>query len=202
MRVAAHGVRTPFWSSPGRSRSIAEPPFAGAISHGVSNHFHVLVHVPAAYIDLNCVRAGLVTDPKEYRFCGYAEAVAGDEAARAGIRQAAGGRTWSDSQSQYREMLFGIGAACSETTVRIAMAEFQRVTAEGGKLPLATLLRCRIRYFTDGAVLGSKAFVQAQLTAYAKRTGRRERTCPRALLPWTDWSDLAVLRSLRKQAIG
>ena len=30
----------------------------------------------AAYIDLNPVRAGLVQDPKDYRFCGYAEAVA------------------------------------------------------------------------------------------------------------------------------
>jgi len=27
----------------------------------------------AAYIDLNPVRAGLVEDPKDYRFCGYAE---------------------------------------------------------------------------------------------------------------------------------
>jgi hypothetical protein len=30
----------------------------------------------AAYIDLNPVRAGIVEDPKDYRFCGYAEAVA------------------------------------------------------------------------------------------------------------------------------
>ena len=30
----------------------------------------------AAYIDLNPVRAGLVQAPKEYRSCGYAEAVA------------------------------------------------------------------------------------------------------------------------------
>jgi len=30
----------------------------------------------AAYIDLNPVRAALAADPKDYRFCGYAEAVA------------------------------------------------------------------------------------------------------------------------------
>ena len=29
----------------------------------------------ALYIDLNAVRAGLAADPKDYRFCGYAEAV-------------------------------------------------------------------------------------------------------------------------------
>ena len=30
----------------------------------------------AMYIDLNPVRAGLVEDPKDYRFCGHAEAIA------------------------------------------------------------------------------------------------------------------------------
>ena len=39
----------------------------------------------AFYIDLNPVRAGLVADPKDYRFCGYGEAVAGNAAARAGL---------------------------------------------------------------------------------------------------------------------
>ena len=39
----------------------------------------------AAYIDLNSVRAGLAKDPKDYRFCGYAEAVAGQTKAREGL---------------------------------------------------------------------------------------------------------------------
>ena len=41
----------------------------------------------ATYIDLNPVRAGLVDDPKDYRFCGYAEAVAGEVQARKGLRK-------------------------------------------------------------------------------------------------------------------
>ncbi|TVP75539.1 MAG: hypothetical protein EA353_13665 [Puniceicoccaceae bacterium] len=41
----------------------------------------------AAYIDLNPVRAGLVKDPKDYRFCGYAEAVVGVEAALSGVQR-------------------------------------------------------------------------------------------------------------------
>ena len=41
----------------------------------------------AAYIDLNPVRAGLCRDPKDYRYCGYAEALAkGSAAALEGIR--------------------------------------------------------------------------------------------------------------------
>lgn len=39
----------------------------------------------AAYLDLNPLRAGLVDGPKNYRWCGYAEAVAGSKRARVGI---------------------------------------------------------------------------------------------------------------------
>jgi hypothetical protein len=39
----------------------------------------------AAYIDLNSVRSGLVEDPKDYRWCGNAEAVAGSKSARLGL---------------------------------------------------------------------------------------------------------------------
>ena len=39
----------------------------------------------SAYIDLNAVRAGIVEDPKDYRWCGYAEAVAGSKVARYGL---------------------------------------------------------------------------------------------------------------------
>ena len=41
----------------------------------------------AAYIELNPVRAGLCADPKDYRYCSYAEALAkGSSLAREGIR--------------------------------------------------------------------------------------------------------------------
>ena len=41
----------------------------------------------AAYIDLNPVRAGMVDDPKDYRWCSYAEAVAGKKRAREGLQR-------------------------------------------------------------------------------------------------------------------
>jgi hypothetical protein len=44
----------------------------------------VLVAMPA-YIALNPVRAGLVRDPKDYRWSGHGEAVAGKRERRAGI---------------------------------------------------------------------------------------------------------------------
>ena len=39
----------------------------------------------AAYIDLNPVRAGMVKDPKDYRWCSYGEACAGGEHAQQGL---------------------------------------------------------------------------------------------------------------------
>jgi REP element-mobilizing transposase RayT len=156
----------------------------------------------AAYIDLNCVRAGLVADPKDYRFCAYAEAVAGNVAARQGILYMTGGKTWEDAQAHYREVLFGTGAGAREGAATIPAAELQRVIDEGGRLPLATVLRCRLRYFTDGAVLGSRAFVEAQLARYRQKTGRRERTAPRALPAWMDLDEWASLRGLRQRAFG
>jgi putative transposase len=41
----------------------------------------------AAYIDLNPVRAEMVADPKDYRWCSYAEAVAGKKRSREGLQR-------------------------------------------------------------------------------------------------------------------
>ena len=50
------------WAERFRSAVVEGPPGA--------------VQVVAAYVELNSVRAGLVQDPKDYRFCGYAVALA------------------------------------------------------------------------------------------------------------------------------
>jgi len=70
---------------------------------------HRVIEAMAAYIDLNCVRAGICSDPKDYRFCGYAEALAGSKLAQKGLLSVIGG-TWHEAQSTYRQMLFSIGA--------------------------------------------------------------------------------------------
>jgi len=162
---------------------------------------HALASV-AAYIDLNAVRAGLVVDPKDYRFCGYAEAVAGRTPARRGLAEIIGVTDWPEAQAGYRQLLFDTGATAREQGDAIPLVALEKVLADGGCLPLSTVLRCRIRYFTDGAVLGSRAFVEEQLASYRARTGRRERT-PVNLLPLiTDWGELATLRGLRRRAFG
>ncbi len=157
----------------------------------------------AAYIDLNPVRAGLVDDPKDYRFCGYAEAVAGRQSARQGLVRVLGG-TPAVALAAYRELLFGKGSAGDTARVgHVSAEQLRQVLKTKGHLPLATVLRCRIRHFTDGAVLGSHAFVQEHLRDYRRRTGRRPRTAPRGLPPLTEhWHGLSTLRGLRRRAFG
>src|SRR6056297_2560635 len=66
----------------------------------------------AAYIDLNPVRAGLVDDPKDYRWCGYAEALGGSKRARRALCLVldATVASWEKTgRRAYRNLLLGVG---------------------------------------------------------------------------------------------
>jgi hypothetical protein len=43
---------------------------------------------------------------------------------------------------------------------RISRKKALQVLAEGGRLPEADYLRCKVRYFTDGGAIGDKGFVE------------------------------------------
>ncbi|WPJ94961.1 transposase [Coraliomargarita algicola] len=152
----------------------------------------------AAYIDLNPVRAGLAEDPKDYRFCGYAEAVSGVSEAVEGLRC-----IWADHDSNplraHRLLIFGKGSAASlKGGAVIERDEALRVLEqEDGLLPKAAILRCRVRYFTDGAILGSSEFVRSYTKAWQME--RQRRHPPKVnRLKGAEWGDLAVIRGLRK----
>ena len=151
----------------------------------------------AAYIDLNPVRAGLVTDPAEYRWSGYGEAVGGGakgngKKAREGLVRACMSQKgvgfeaekWQEVARVYRKLL---GVALERKAGRagemVAAEKKKRLAAVTDKLlqrgaksdgnavkqeddemvlremEMAAMLRHRVRYFTAGAVIGSKMFV-------------------------------------------
>ena len=159
-----------------------------------------VVSTIAGYIDLNCVRAGLARDPKDYRFCGYAEAVAGNDRARAGLCAAFGVAGWAECSRGYRLMLFGRGAESHVHGRGISTQQFERVMAAGGKLPLTDVLRCRVRYFADAAVLGSRLFVTHHLHLFRTRHNRRHNREVHVVPPVTEWGDLTALRPVRRRS--
>ncbi|MBC2604204.1 transposase [Puniceicoccus vermicola] len=143
----------------------------------------------AVYIDLNAVRAGLVEDPKDYRFCGYAEALGGGRMARGGLSVV------DKDLAGYRQTLYGAGAGEKDEKKSISREEAVRVLEEEkGKLPLSVVLRCRVRYFTDGMVLGSPSFVEAQVQGGPGKRPKRVHA-----MTGTDWGGLAVGTGLRSK---
>lgn len=130
----------------------------------------------ASYIDLNPVRAGLVSDPKDYRWCGYGQALGGVQAARQGLRAMmtesgrgsdakAAAPHWRLIAEDYRVLLFGksvalengVGGVARKGSDPVAVA---KVIAAGGKLSSSELFQLRVRHLTAGTALGSSAFLQ------------------------------------------
>lgn len=167
---------------------------------------HRALRTVAAYIDLNPVRAGIVEDPKDYRWSGYGEATGGNSIARAGIiaavTESATNGEWRSAAATYRRILYCKGASPTPgkggAAGTIPDNQWKREMERGSQLPVATAIRCRIRYFTDGAVLGSPQYVHRVFVSFRDRFGRHRRSGPRKM-KGSDWDGLTVLRDLRKE---
>ena len=181
----------------------------------------------AAYIDLNPVRAGMAKDPADYRWSSYGEAIGGGPKgngwkARAGLVRAlrahkgvaADASLWANDVSrEYRKILMA-GAVekwearvnpdgSAETTLNrkgMSAAEAEREKERAGELSMGKMLRCRVRYFTDGAVIGSRSFVNEAFAQARERFGPKRKDGARKLkgvasgAAGTLWS----MRDLRK----
>jgi len=187
--------------------------------------------VVAAYIDLNPVRAGIVARPEDYRWCGYAEAVAGRRKAREGLKwlmqEKARGRMGeaeaSGEAGDWRKVSEAYGRFLAEdrergskrheaqtrkaggTDARELRAGPGGNTADRGRCALpavteARLVRRRVRCFTDGLVLGTRAFVDRAFLLTRERFGTR-RTSGARRLARAD-TELRALRALRVDAYG
>ncbi len=152
----------------------------------------------AAYIDLNPVRAGLVTDPKDYRWCGYAQAVAGDKRAQSGIAAFVEGVNWKTAGARYRQMLFvQSGVAGGSDKKALDREAIKKVVEEGGELALAEVLRVRVRYFSDGVALGSREFVDSVRAEFRDHFGAKRRTGARPIGKGDAIPGVFAMRDLR-----
>ncbi len=172
----------------------------------------------AAYIDLNPVRAGLVKDPADYRWSGYAEAVVGRKLARLGLKKVVMGVLASEQPGEtarqemrrlldrYRVYLFDNGeerdGRLDGTGARrgIGAREVEAVIRSGGKLSFYQSIRCRVRYFSDGCVIGTQDFVEGVFATHRNLFGLRRKSGAREMRG-VDFPKLFAVRDLRSQAV-
>ena len=187
----------------------------------------------AAYIDLNPVRAGMVADPAEYRWSSYGEAMGGGPGgngrkARAGLVRAlmahkgyeADARHWAGKVSRdYRMILVEEGEETlkevvnesGELEVKVVRKGLKKAVVDaemdqlqrGQDVAMGRMLRYRVRYFTDGAVIGSRGFVDEVFRLCRDRFGGNRKSGARKLCG-TGVAAAGVLWSVRdlKKGIG
>lgn len=155
----------------------------------------------AAYIDLNPVRAGLVDDPKNYRWCGYASALGGNRLMRYAVIQLFGQKCdFKEVLKSYRIILYGKGYSGKGGEARcgtISPDKLEAVLRQGGSVAPDELLRMRIRYFTDGLVLGSKEYIETVFRDQRTFFGP-SRSKISSALPGEAWGGLHSMRNLQK----
>jgi putative transposase len=165
----------------------------------------------AAYIDLNPIRAGMVEKPEDYRWSGYSEAMAGRRTAQSAIRavvetHARRPMANDEALAKYRGLIYGEGEAmkAGQNGERgrkgMSKERVQEVIDKKGKLSRYEMLRCRVRYFTDGVALGTKEFVNTVFTTERARFGAKRKTGARRL-NHMEAGELRTLRALRVDVI-
>jgi putative transposase len=158
----------------------------------------------AAYIDLNPVRAGMVSDPADYRWSSYGEAVGGGakgngKKSREGLVRACmshkgigfEAEKWKEVSRIYRRamgMALGrksgraeVGASGHATKNEEEMLASKDNETALPDLGMAAMLMKRVRYFTDGAVIGSKEFVNEAFAGARERFTERRKDGARRL---------------------
>ena len=146
----------------------------------------------AAYIDLNPIRAHMVSDPKEYRWCGYAAALAGNPPAIRGLKsllQAFGrGRAAKESACQvlgmYRMLLFGTAERRSGS---ISREDIDAVFAAEGVLPSWEVARHKVRWLGTGLLIGSKGFVSRHAPEWNQSLGLKRKLAQQEIPNEVGW---------------
>ena len=199
-----------------RKGTLWEERYKSVIVQGINEPLLTM----AAYIELNPIRAGICDDPKEYRWCSFGAAFGGCKSARAGILRifellGFPEGTWRGVSRRYRRMVVGAGggrgvaedsSSVSGPNVKhikrgIPQERIDAVLAGDGSLTLEELVRCRVRYFSDGMVIGTKAFVEEFFDSNRKWFGKRRRSVSRKL-PGMQGEGLHSARDLRISPIS
>jgi len=138
-----------------------------------------------SYVELNAVRAGLVDDPADYRFCSFgawsgrgAHPFARSVEARAMPKLKALLHIRRQDEL-YREFRRNFALL---RMLRQPGEQIDQAMAKAGKpLAFSTVATRRVRYWTDGLVIGSRLFVTEIMTAARGAGHMAKRRCAVAL---------------------
>ena len=128
-----------------------------------------------AYVDLNPVRAGIVETPEEYRWCSlgyYAQSGNRDKL----LCPEFGMEEWGELDEdeafrRYREYVYEVSGLGERRGIKESIIDEER--RRGYRIPLREVLLRRCRYFSDGCVLGGRAFVSTAFHRFMGLLGLR-----------------------------
>ena len=170
----------------------------------VSEHSDSLLRV-MAYVTLNPVRAGIVKDPKDFHFCGYADRLASGKLSLNddeffdlfchGIEAASTNEKISHFQQVFRAYMLGLKRFKSADS--LTLQEFFAECDLADELHWDDIFTHKCRFFTKCLVIGSEAFIRDKLNKFAdKMHWKREHQ------PYTEdeWNGIHSLKPKRGRA--
>lgn len=143
----------------------------------------------AAYIELNPVRAGIVTESGTYRWCSLADAMSGGKRARAAVIRLVAGRglprPWKESIRCYRDV-FQLREAAATGGVSLQ-----------GRNGPGKAFMARVRFFSEGLVMGTREFIDEFFKGHIDQlhSGRKKLATK---LGEPEWGDLYSYRNVSK----
>jgi len=139
------------------------------------------------YVELNAVRTGIVKNPEDYRYCGLHHYMAGDKTSSwmdygslcSSLKSVKGdpNKITKPVLQRYLKIIYVVG-----TEERTGAAELPEgdvhylIATHYADLGMLSFRR-RIRYFSDGVILGSKSFCDAKFKEFRRYfQTKKERT--------------------------
>ncbi len=155
-----------------------------------------------AYVDLNPIRAGIVTKPEEYRWCslGY-HLQTGNKGGLLAV--GFGLQEWSESDPgeivrQYRRFVYETGAVDAGKGAVIDQKVLDRERKRKYVISRADRFRYRSRYFTDAGIIGSKEFVGEVFDRVKHLLGSKDQ---RKFTPVSGIEGVYSMKRLSKEAL-
>ena len=170
----------------------------------VSEHSDSLLRV-MAYVTLNPVRAGLVKDPKDFHFCGYADRLASGKIGLNddeffdlfchGIKADSPKTKRTHFQQVFRAYMLGLKRFKSANS--LTLKEFFAECNLADELHWDDIFTHKCRFFTKCLVIGSEAFIRDKLNKFSDLMHwKREHQ------PYTEdeWNGIHSLKPKRRRA--